>query len=218
MATRAPGYQNPSAHHVHALHDLSHTGRRASARLVSARFVWHGLNKDIVAWSAACVTCQQAKIHRHVRSAPEKIPVPDSRFQSVNVDLVGLLPPSQGFTHLLTVVDRFSRWLEAILLTSTDTTSVTRAFVAQWVSRFGVPREIISHRGPQFISQLWTDITRSLGTMLHHTTAYHPPVQRPGWSAFHRQLKASLHRLTDWNILDRPAPVGVAGHPRCPQG
>ena len=93
----------------HALHDLSHPGRRASARLVSGHFVWHGLNKDVVTWAAACVACQRAKIHRHVRSAPKKIPIPDSRFQSINVDLVGPLPPSQGFTHLLTLIDRFSR-------------------------------------------------------------------------------------------------------------
>ena len=175
----------------------------ASARLVSARFVWHGLNKDFVAWSAACVACQRAKIHRQVRSAPEKISVPHSHIQSVNVDLVGPLPSSQGFTHLLTVVDRFSRWPEAILLTSTDTTSVARAFVAQWVSRFGVPGEIISDCGPQFISQLWTDIARSLGTTLHSMTAYHP--QSNGLvKRFHHQLKASLiTRLTGTSWTDQ---------------
>ena len=187
----------------HALHDLSHPGRRASARLVSGRFVWHGLNRDVVAWAAACVACQRAKIHRHVRSAPEKIPIPDSRFQSINIDLVGPLPPSQGFTHLLTVVDRFSRWPEAIPIAATDTTSVARAFVAQWVSRFGVPGEIISDRGSQFVSQLWTNIAQSLGTTLHQTTAYHP--QSNGLvERFHRQLKASLiARLTSPSWIDQ---------------
>ena len=58
-------------------------------------------------------------------------------------------------------------------------------------SRFGVPAEIISDRGAQFISQLWSDIALLLGTSLHQTTAYH--LQANGlveW--FHRQLKASL--------------------------
>ena len=186
----------------HALHDLSHPGRQATARLVSARFVWHGLNKDVVAWAAECVACQRAKIQRHVRSPPEKIPIPDARFQSVNVDLVGPLPQSQGFTYLLTVVDRFSRWPEAIPLASTDAASVARAFVAQWVSRFGVPGQIISDRGSQFVSQLWMNMARSLGTKLHQTTAYHP--QSNGLvERFHRQLKASLvARLTSTSWMD----------------
>lgn len=112
------------------------------------------------------------------------------------MDLVGPLPPSDSFTHLLTVVDRFSRWPEAIPLSDTTTASCVQALVFHWIARFGIPSHISSDRGPQFTSQLWTSIAQLFGTQLHHTTAYHP--QSNGLvERFHRHLKSALKaRLT----------------------
>ena len=44
---------------------------------------------------------------------PADLPVPSQKFQHINIDLVGLLTPSHGYTYLFTVADRFSRWAEA---------------------------------------------------------------------------------------------------------
>ena len=52
---------------------------------------------------------------------------PDSRFDHVHIDLVGPLPPVHGYTHLLTCVDRFTRWPEVISLTNTTTETVAQA-------------------------------------------------------------------------------------------
>ena len=174
-----------------ALHNLSHPGKSATTHQVSNRFARHGLKKDIANWTAACVACQRVKVHRHAHSPLQKVPVPDSKFTSLSIDLVGPLPPSQGFTHILTIIDRFSKWPEAIPISATDTATVERAFLSGWVWRYGVPGEIISDGGPQFVSQLWTGMARLLGTSLHQTTAYHP--QANGLvERLHRQLKASI--------------------------
>ena len=71
-----------------------------------------------------------------------------------------------------------------------------------WVARFGVPLQMTSDRGRQFISSLWSEMARSLGTQLHRTTSYHP--QANGMvERFHRSLKASLRaRLHDRNWID----------------
>ena len=60
------------------LHGLAHPGTRASVRLVSSRYVWHGLNRDVTAWARACVACQRAKVHRHTNSGVDRIPTPDT--------------------------------------------------------------------------------------------------------------------------------------------
>lgn len=186
-----------------AIHGLSHPGVKASQRLVSAKFVWHGLKKDVRDWTNTCVECQRAKVHRHTKAPLEAFPVPERRFDHVNVDLVGPLPSSQGFTYLLTMVDRTTRWPEAVPLTSVASVEVTRAFIGTWIARFGTPSDISSDRGAQFTSELWDAVAQNLGVRLHRTTAYHP--QANGLcERFHRSMKAALRAsLKDSNWVDK---------------
>eukprot|EP00731_Ephydatia_muelleri_P034119 Em0047g38a len=130
------------------------------------------------------------------KSPLETFNVPHLRFDHIHVDLVGPLPPSNGFTHLLTIVDRFSHWPEAVPLNDISTFACAQALIYYWISRFGIPMDMSTDRGSQFTSQLWSSVAKLLGITLHHTTAYHP--QANGLvERFHRHLKTSLHaRLT----------------------
>ena len=185
------------------IHGLSHPGVKASTMLVGAKFVWPGLRRDVRTWAGSCVACQRAKIQRQIKAPMAPFLVPERRFDHVNVDLVGPLPPSLGFTHLLTMVDRTTRWPEAVPLSSTTSAEVARAFIACWVARFGTPADLTSDRGPQFTSELWTAVAEGLGVKLHRTTAYNP--QGNGLcERFHRSMKAALRAsLTDSNWADR---------------
>ena len=152
-----------------------------------------GISKDAAIWTRACVACQRSKIHasHHVQAPLHDFKPPQKRFQHIHLDIVGPLPPSQGYTHLLTIVDRFTRWPEAIPLSNTSTITIARALLHGWVSRFGTPSRITSDRGSQFTSQIWHQVATFLGTELHHTTSYQP--QANGMvERFQRDLKAAL--------------------------
>lgn len=185
------------------LHGLSHPGARGTKRLISRDFVWHHLKRDITLWCRQCVSCQQAKVHRHTKMPVAKIPVPEKAFQHVHVDIVGPLPHCRGYSYLLTILDRHSRWPDAIPLQRITAEDCADAFVAHWVSRHGIPRDITSDRGRQFVSQLWQELGKSLGSRLHFTTAYHP--QANGMvERFHRSMKASLRStLSDGDWLKK---------------
>ena len=51
-----------------AVHYLSHPGIHTTCRLVSRKFVWHGMAKQIKAWAKECLACQRAKTQRHTRA------------------------------------------------------------------------------------------------------------------------------------------------------
>ena len=49
-----------------------------------------------------------------------------------------------------------------------------RAFLSNWVSRYGVPSTLTSDRGRQFVSELWKKTASLLGASTNTTTSYHP--------------------------------------------
>ncbi|BHF67413.1 hypothetical protein SprV_0301043900 [Sparganum proliferum] len=113
------------------LHGLSHPGIRASQKLLAERFVWPGVNKDVKVWARSCLSCQRNKMQRHNKSPPGAFPSPDARLSHVHLDVVGPLPPSNGFTHLLTCVDRYTHWAEATPLPSAEAETIVKAFVSR---------------------------------------------------------------------------------------
>lgn len=173
------------------LHQLCHPGVRASRRLLTRRYLWPSMNKDVNKWARECKSCQASKIHRHQHPPIEEMPVPVRRFSHIHLDLVGPLSPSSGFTSILTIVDRTTRWPEAIPMADTSAKAIFLAFTRHWISQFGVPSTITTDRGAQFTSSAWTDWCRELGIKHIRTTAFHP--QSNGMvERFHRRLKDAL--------------------------
>ena len=111
---------------------------------MEVKFVWHGLRKQVGAWAKACIPCQTSKVQQHIQAPLKTFKVPQRCFDHIHVDIMGLLPPSKGYTHLLTVVDCFTRWLEAIPLIDSTTVTCAQALVTNWITRFGVPMDMSS--------------------------------------------------------------------------
>jgi hypothetical protein len=55
-------------------HIVAHTGRLASLRIISSRFVWRGLAGNITTWIHECLAYQGGKIHHHTLLAPSPSP------------------------------------------------------------------------------------------------------------------------------------------------
>jgi hypothetical protein len=182
---------------VLSLHNIHHPGVRATRRLVCSRFCWPKMGGFVSPLTRNCLHCQKGKIHRHISLQAAHIPVPVRRFSHLHVDLVGPLSRSSGFSYLFTVVDRMTRWPEAIPLASITAADCAAALLQGWIQRFGVPDTITSDRGPQFTSSLWAGLLSIKHTQ---TTAYHP--QSNGLvERFHRPLKDALRARAagaDW--------------------
>ncbi|BHF78006.1 hypothetical protein SprV_0602111600 [Sparganum proliferum] len=112
-----------------SLHNLSHPGSQATDKLVSDRFVWPAMHKDLKAWTRACIPCQRSKIQRHNKAPIGTFPGPGARFIHVHLDIVGPLPLSNGCTRIRTTayhpaangtVGRFHRQLKASLRAAVD--------------------------------------------------------------------------------------------------
>ena len=175
------------------IHGLGHPGVERTRQSVAAKFVWPGMRQDVSRWARECVACQQAKIHKHTVPPIQEFAVPAKRFQHIHVDIVSM-PHSNGFNHLLTIVDRFSRWPAAIPIPDMNAETIIDALTHRWIANYGVPEVVTTDRGSQFTSTLWTQLLKNWGSKHITTTAYHPEsngmVER-----LHRRLKESLIAL-----------------------
>lgn len=184
------------------LHHLAHPGIKATVKLVVKRFVWPSVKKDTANWARICLSCQKSKVQRHVISPHGEFGLISERFFHVHVDIVGPLPISNGFSYLFTIVDRFSRWPEAVPLIDITAESIILAFFSGWISRYGVPITVTTDQGRQFESTAFNKFAQMLGFKRIRTTAYNPAanglVER-----FHRTLKAAIksHETERWTEI-----------------
>ena len=115
-------------------YSLSHCGIKATRSLIKERFVWPRMNSEIKDWVTTCVPCQTAKVQRRNKAPIKTFLAPDDRFSHIHIDLIGPLNESRGYYYALTIVDRFTRWCEAIPLRNIETETIVNAFLLHWVA------------------------------------------------------------------------------------
>jgi hypothetical protein len=132
---------------------------------------------EIAQYVAQCDTCRRVKaIHLKTVGQLNPLPVPSWKWEDISMDfIVGLPKTSKGFDSIWVIVDRLTK-LAHFLPVKTDLPPLDYAkiYIARILSLHGVPKTIVSDRGPQFISKFWEQLHKSLGTKLIHSSAYHP--------------------------------------------
>ena len=131
------------------------------------------MKREIIAWVKSFVTCQKGKIIRNKRVPLQRFTLPSEPFLHVHADIVGPLPPSNGFCCFFFVIERFFRWCKVTPMKEVSAASTADALMQGWIQYYGVPNTITTDRGPQFTSQIWKDLMVFLGTKHITTTSFH---------------------------------------------
>ncbi|XP_069138991.1 uncharacterized protein [Argopecten irradians] len=182
-----------------------HLGAKRTLDRIMMEFYWPGVNADVTRFCRSCDVCQRTFPKGRVAKVPlGRMPLIDTPFKRVAIDLVGPLQPAtaRGNRFILTVVDYATRYPEAVALPGIETERVAEALVDIY-SRVGIPREVLTDQGSQFTSDLMKEVSRLLSIRRFTTTPYHPMcnglVER-----FNGTLKQMLKRMCaerpkDWD-------------------
>jgi hypothetical protein len=123
-----------------------------------------------------CDLCLRTKAQRHPPMG-ELVPLPilEFRWDTISVDFTVELPESHSYDAIMNVVDSVSK-VSHFIPTHTTITALGAAhlFLAHVWKLHGLPKQVISDRGPQFVVELTRELYRMLGIQLAATTAYHP--------------------------------------------
>ncbi len=143
----------------HCSNVACHPGIGRTMFLVKQRFWWRAMARDIREFVLACSVCARGKTsNRPPEGLLQPLSVPSRPWSHIALDFVTALPPSQGNTVVLTVVDRFSKADHFIPLPKLPSAKETAATVVDHVFRIhGLPADVVSDRGPQFVSKFFVD-------------------------------------------------------------
>ena len=173
-----------------------HMGIKKTADKIQSAFYWPGIQGDVTRYCKSCDVCEKTVNKGSVPKVPlEKMPLIDKPFKRVAIDLVGPIgPPSEdGHRYILTMVDFATRHPEVVPLKNIDTETVAEALVDIF-SRLGVPEEILSDLGAQFVSECMKEVARLLSIKQLTTTPYHPMCNSLT-EKFNGTMKSMLKRL-----------------------
>ena len=111
-----------------------------------------------------CLVCNKTKpINAKPQGLLKNLQIADGPWSSLSVNFITDLPLSENYTGIMVVVDRFTKWAEFFPVEKTITAQeTTKIFMNEIFSRHGLPTEIISDKGPQFVSSLFTGVLKNL--------------------------------------------------------
>ena len=100
------------------------------------------------------------------------MPIIKEPFERIAMDIVGPLPRSRsGNRFILVICDYATRYPEAVPLRTIDAENIAEELI-KFFSRVGIPKEILTDQGSNFVSQLLTEIYRLLHIHPIRTTPY----------------------------------------------
>ena len=173
-----------------------HLGSRRTIERVFSNFYWPSLRREVTQFCKSCDICQRKDKREVCGKVPlQNTPIIDVPFKRVAVDPVEpMSPPSEsGYRDILTLVDYATRYPEAVPLKNIDMVSVAEALLDIY-SRVGVPEEVLSDLGRQFVSYCIKEVSRLLSISQLITTPYHP-MNNGLVERFNGTLKTMLRRL-----------------------
>ncbi|CAH1242223.1 GIN1 [Branchiostoma lanceolatum] len=183
-----------------------HLGKKKTTDRILQHFFWPGLHKDVKTHCQSCEECQKAaKVLTKNRAPLIPLPIIEEPFRRIAMDVVGPLERSKtGNKYVLVVCDYATRYPEAIPMRSVDAKRVAEELTKMF-ARVGIPEEILTDQGTNFMSQLLKEMYSWLKIRGIRTSPYHP--QTDGLvERFNGTLKSMLKKVSkedpkDWDKL-----------------
>ena len=92
--------------------DVGHPGQHRMMELIKRTYWWPGLKEDVKNYIQGYLKCQQNKV-QHQKRAGELYPlkIPQEPWQEISIDIIGLLPGSNGVDAIVVIVDQFTKMI-----------------------------------------------------------------------------------------------------------
>lgn len=157
-------------------HDYyAHIGPLKTAQALRSICHFPSFNKTVRLIVQACDICQKCKPKTTHIAGPMQSILSNKPLDKLLVDFYGPLPVGVfQFSYIFVVVDNFTRFIKLYPLRRANAKICIKKLTTDYFPNFGVPKNIVSDHGRQFISKHWQTSLRKYNINVSHTSVYHP--------------------------------------------
>ncbi|XP_052297041.1 uncharacterized protein LOC127902243 [Citrus sinensis] len=177
------------------------SSRKTTAKILQCGFYWPTMFKDTYEFCKSCEKCQKLGSITKRNMMPLNPILEIEIFDCWGIDFMGPFPSSFGFVYILVAVDYVSKWIEAISCRNNDSKTVIKFLRENILSRFGIPRAIISDGGKHFCNKSFESLMKKYGITHKIATPYHPQTNGQVELA-NREIKQILEKTVNPNRKD----------------
>jgi len=179
-----------------------HLGKSKTEHQVSRRAYWPGWQEEVSLELKKCQPCSQYHRGKAPRLGALHPFFSGESFETISIDITGKHPKSKrGNEYIITIIDIFSKWAEAIPVRNHTAEVVAKALMEKIICKFGAPLRILSDQGREFESALFKELCERMEIQKIRSSPYQPTtngcVER-----FHRTLNSMLAKVISENQRD----------------
>jgi Integrase zinc binding domain/Integrase core domain len=157
----------------HTLITGGHAGVNRMLKNIQKYYFWPGMSNDVTNYVKVCESCQR---YKHSLLPKEEMVITTTATEALDkifLDLVGPITSDDEYKYILTMQCELSKYIVAAPLTDKETATVARAFVQNFILRYGIPSVIATDCGTEFMSEVFTQVCKLLKITKLNSTAYH---------------------------------------------
>ena len=114
-----------------------------------------------------------------------------------------------GNKLIIVAVDYFTKWIEGMPTFKVDQETAAFFMFNQIITRFGIPKVILTDHGSQFQNSMMIELTTTLGFRQEHSSSFYPQANSQV-EAVNKNLKTIIKRTinaarSNWHIMLYPA-------------
>jgi len=186
-----------------AYHDNNcHVGQERLYNSLKMKYWFPWMYSTVLQYVASCELCQRTKTSPHRKKAPLKPLEVVEPFGRVHMDFVGPLPQTtEGYRHILVVVDSTTLYVEAFPTKSTTAEEVAEILYKEIIARYGVMTEILTDQGSSFRNKLMAQLCKLLNIKHRFSSPHYPQTDGKAERMIQtviRSLKLICDTQTQW--------------------
>ena len=142
-------------------------------KLFSDRYFHKAGRRICIEVAQSCPQCQLGSDYGHRLKTTGSIKS-SGPWDTLSVDILGPLPADRRHEFLIVFVDCYSRYTILVPASNYTASTVSDALLRHVVPYFGTPHCVLSDLGREFVGEVWSKLTRSLGIQRLLTSPHHP--------------------------------------------